>query len=555
MVAPRARSGCASSHGSYQGWPGRRLERGFLRVGAIDGGARALPTGAALRQRGSLQRGHALRYPAFVTTRFDRDTDVRKLDAPAGATVHEGRIDRGWWVVRGPNGGYVAALVLRALAGSVDPDRAPRSLTVHYTAPPVEGPVRIETRIERVGRSMSAVSGRMLQGDRVLALALGAFSKPRVGPSFDDTAMPDAPPPEACESFAKMIPIHERYDYRFAVGTPPGSGADRALIGGWIRSAEPRLADAALVAAFTDAWPPACFAWAKRARRDRPGADRRSHHPLPPRPAARECEARRLLPRGVPLALRGAGLRRGRRRGVESRRAATRAVAPTRRDRLKRAATREDPDAQRPRRTHLDARLHLAAVARTLPDRVLGRDAALLHRRHRRLRSLRRGRPAFGRRVPRRGVRAARVLVARRRILPAARRAAALESRDQPAVPGDAPHVRECRDPGARDRRNRAARATGSIPAARAVDPSATRHVARAAVHVEPDAGCRRHHSGRRDHLDVDPARQRRRLRFRPRDDGGTLPGRRTSRTPGRCSGRRRSARATARTSCASSIA
>ena len=54
-------------------------------------------------------------------------------------------------------GGYVAALVLRALAGSVDPDRAPRSLTVHYTAPPVEGPVRIETRVERVGRSMSAV--------------------------------------------------------------------------------------------------------------------------------------------------------------------------------------------------------------------------------------------------------------------------------------------------------------------------------------------------------------------------------------------------------------
>jgi len=103
----------------------------------------------------------------------------------------------------------------------------------------------------------------MLQGDRVLALALGAFSKPRVGPRFDDTAMPDVPPPEDCEPFAKMIPIHERYDYRFAVGTPPGSGADRALIGGWIRSAEPRLADAALVTAFTDAWPPACFAWAK----------------------------------------------------------------------------------------------------------------------------------------------------------------------------------------------------------------------------------------------------------------------------------------------------
>lgn len=196
-----------------------------------------------------------------MTTRFDRDTDVRRIDAPPGVIAWESRIDRGWWVVRGPNGGYIAAILLRALAGAVDEGRAPRSLTVHYTAPPEEGPVRIEARVERVGRSLSTVSGRMLQGDRTLALALAAFSKPRAGPSFDDAKMPDARPPEECRSFDNVIPIHERYDYRFALGSPPGSGADRALLGGWIRSAEPRVADAALVAAFTDAWPPACFAW------------------------------------------------------------------------------------------------------------------------------------------------------------------------------------------------------------------------------------------------------------------------------------------------------
>jgi len=199
-----------------------------------------------------------------VTTRFDRDTDVRRLEATAGITAYEGRIDDGWWVVRGPNGGYVAAIVLRALTSMVEADRAPRSLSIHYTAPPVEGPVRIEARIERVGRSMTTVSGRMLQGDRVLALALGAFSRPRTGPSFDDTAMPEVAPPESCASFPNMIPMHERYDYRFAIGALPGAGQGRALIGGWIRSAEPRLADAALVAAFTDAWPPACFAWAQQ---------------------------------------------------------------------------------------------------------------------------------------------------------------------------------------------------------------------------------------------------------------------------------------------------
>ena len=210
----------------------------------------------------SLQPAAPSAIPAFVTTRFDRDTEVRRIDAAPGVIAWEARIDRGWWVVRGPNGGYIAAILLRALADAVGSDRAPRSLTIHYTAPPEEGPVRIEARVERVGRSLSTVSGRLLQGDRLLALALGAFSKPRAGPVFDDAKMPDAPPPEDCASFTSMIPMHDRYEYRHAVGALPGSGADRAVIGGWIRSAEPRRADAALVAAFTDAWPPACFAWA-----------------------------------------------------------------------------------------------------------------------------------------------------------------------------------------------------------------------------------------------------------------------------------------------------
>jgi acyl-CoA thioesterase len=142
----------------------------------------------------------------------------------------------------------------------VEPERAPRSLTVHYTAPPEEGPVVVEARVERVGRSLTTVSGRMGQGGRVLALALGAFSKPRAGPSFDHGAMPEAPAPDSCPRFGGTIPMHDRYEYRWAVGDPPMSGASRARSGGWIRSAEPEVASAPLLTAFTDAWPPACFA-------------------------------------------------------------------------------------------------------------------------------------------------------------------------------------------------------------------------------------------------------------------------------------------------------
>ncbi|HTY19176.1 MAG TPA: thioesterase family protein [Myxococcota bacterium] len=195
-----------------------------------------------------------------MATRFDLDTAVRRLETEP--SVYEGRIDPGWWVVQGPNGGYLAAILLRALAQGVEAARAPRSLTIHYLTRPEAGAVRIETRVEREGRSLSTLSARMLQGERVLALALAAFSRPRPGPRFDQVAMPAVAPPEACESFPGRIPLHDRFQYRWAVGAPPGSGSAEALAGGWIRAAEPQTADAPLVAAFTDAWPPACFSWA-----------------------------------------------------------------------------------------------------------------------------------------------------------------------------------------------------------------------------------------------------------------------------------------------------
>ena len=91
--------------------------------------------------------------------RFAHDTALR----PLGDGSFEARIDRGWWIVRGPNGGYVAAIVLRAMqAALADPARRPRSLTVHYAAPLEEGAARLETSVERRGRSLATCTARVV---------------------------------------------------------------------------------------------------------------------------------------------------------------------------------------------------------------------------------------------------------------------------------------------------------------------------------------------------------------------------------------------------------
>ena len=61
-----------------------------------------------------------------MTTRFDTDTDIRQTEPGR----FEARIDTGWWVVAGPNGGYIAAILLRALEAAVD-DPTPGSALAH----------------------------------------------------------------------------------------------------------------------------------------------------------------------------------------------------------------------------------------------------------------------------------------------------------------------------------------------------------------------------------------------------------------------------------------
>jgi hypothetical protein len=106
-----------------------------------------------------------------MTHLLDADTAL----APLTPTRWRGEISDRWWVVRGPFGGYVATFLTRAMVAAVDdPARRPRSLTVHYVEAPKAGPVEVSATVERARRSSTAVSLRLEQDGRPVALALGA---------------------------------------------------------------------------------------------------------------------------------------------------------------------------------------------------------------------------------------------------------------------------------------------------------------------------------------------------------------------------------------------
>ena len=193
---------------------------------------------------------------------FDRETAVR----PLGDGRYEANLDRAWWVHRGPNGGYLAAIVLRALTETVgDGERSPRSLTVHYAAPPAEGALEIATSIERAGRSLTTCAARLTHDGKLIGLALGAFSQARPGPEFSDLRPPVAPAVEDSPvieppSDDPMIPdIAFRWENRMVRGGFPLEATGEAVIARWIRLPEGRVVDALVAAGITDAVIPAVF--------------------------------------------------------------------------------------------------------------------------------------------------------------------------------------------------------------------------------------------------------------------------------------------------------
>ncbi len=189
-------------------------------------------------------------------TRFDSDTSVRDLgDGDYSATI----LDT-WNIVAGPNGGYVAAIIARAMECEVaDPSRTLRSLTVHFLARPAFEPANVNVTIERAGRSVTSVSARMWQGDRLLCTALAAFSVPIESPHSWAMGLPAIASEPGQPRNADLPPAAHNWKTELQFDAPFFSGEGTARIAGWIRTLDARPIDAIALVAISDAMPPAPF--------------------------------------------------------------------------------------------------------------------------------------------------------------------------------------------------------------------------------------------------------------------------------------------------------
>ena len=151
------------------------------------------------------------------------------------------RVVDGWNTPRGPLGGYVMAIVMRGLELAVaDPERQARSATMHFLRAPGPGPVTVTAQVERAGRSLTSVSGRLEQdgnapgprAGRVLEALVGTAARrvadagggaPRARRDAAPHPLRDATPPPFAQRMVMQSPL------RRAAVQPGGPQRDRRL--------------------------------------------------------------------------------------------------------------------------------------------------------------------------------------------------------------------------------------------------------------------------------------------------------------------------------------
>ena len=167
-------------------------------------------------------------------TPFAKQTTL--VAEPATPGRYRVDVDPRWNCPVVPQGGMMVALAAKAMAVELDePDQRLRSLTTVFAGQVPSGPVTIDARVLRRGRSMSqAMADVRASGADAGHATVAVFGRSRAGFEFTDLRMPEVPPPHECPSFRDPLPpeaddferrppfpFWENVEGRPALGHPP----------------------------------------------------------------------------------------------------------------------------------------------------------------------------------------------------------------------------------------------------------------------------------------------------------------------------------------------
>ncbi|MEU9356853.1 thioesterase family protein [Streptomyces sp. NPDC048301] len=212
-----------------------------------------------------------IRTATIGDSEFDRDTAVTLREEG----VYDAELSAGWTIIHAVNGGYLLAMLGRAL-GEALPHSDPFSVSAHYLTASVPGPAVIRTQVVRTGRTLSTGQASLFQyaedGSEVERIRVLATYGDLDGLTDEvrTVAVPPAMPPlEGClgtSDGTAAIPgssaITERLDIKldpatvgWAIGAPSGRGEMR----GWFGLADGRDPDPLSLLLTVDALPPTSF--------------------------------------------------------------------------------------------------------------------------------------------------------------------------------------------------------------------------------------------------------------------------------------------------------
>ncbi|MET9565485.1 thioesterase family protein [Streptomyces tauricus] len=215
---------------------------------------------------------HALR-SRIGDSEFDRDTAVTRREPG----VYDIDLSAGWTIISAVNGGYLLAVLGRALADAL-PHPDPFTISAHYLTASRPGPAVVRTDVVRTGRTLSTGQASLFQYDdegheveriRVLASygdldglpddVRTTATPPAIPPidqCFGASDSPDSAPVPGSSAIADRLMLKlDPGTLGWALGAPSGRGEMRA----WFGLADGRDADPLSLLLAVDALPPTAF--------------------------------------------------------------------------------------------------------------------------------------------------------------------------------------------------------------------------------------------------------------------------------------------------------